>query len=328
MKHVFLCHSSRDKAVVRRVAADLRKAGIPLWFDEEQINIGDNFIVKISDGLAGSAYILVFLSPSFLTSEWVKQEWSSQFYDEITSKSPKVIPLLLDDLPEDVPPPVALLRAKRYVDLRQSYEQGMHVLLTFLTNRLLASSETAVSSSELGSGAEGSTLQVYPSRDPSGNLSISYWLDGEPVQQTSARAERAESVLASLAQDFPRIQYRFGQDATASVQRMAQSFSRYLLPPSVRQLLHADRIRRLRVMLDETSPVLPWELVHDGDGFVGLKVFVVNSPAHGQGSVRTSTSVRSVLVVEGLTSIPGMVDLDPFMSKYLTRIDAGNASIN
>jgi hypothetical protein len=174
---------------------------------------------------------------------------------------------------------------------------------------------------------QGATLQVYPARDRAGNILLFYWLDGGRLQDTTVGADQIEAILASLARDFPRIQHRFGKDAIASVQHIAQSFSHYLFPPGIRQLLLAKRIHRLRVMVDETSPVLPWELAHDGDDFLGLKLFLVYSPNDGEGSVSTSETVRSILVVEGLADVPG-IDLAGFLSRYLTRIDPGRASVN
>jgi hypothetical protein len=104
---------------------------------------------------------------------------------------------------------------------------------------------------------QGATLQVYPARDRAGNILLFYWLDGGRLQDATVGADQIEAIRASLARDFPRIQHRFGKDAIASVQRIAQSFSHYLFPPAIRQLLLAKRIHRLRVMVDETSPVLP-----------------------------------------------------------------------
>jgi TIR domain len=39
---VFLSHSSKDKAVVRELAARLRSDGLRVWFDEWEIQPGDN----------------------------------------------------------------------------------------------------------------------------------------------------------------------------------------------------------------------------------------------------------------------------------------------
>lgn len=39
---VFLSHSSKDKTIVRDLAARLRKDGLKLWFDEWELKPGDS----------------------------------------------------------------------------------------------------------------------------------------------------------------------------------------------------------------------------------------------------------------------------------------------
>jgi hypothetical protein len=56
----FLCHSKRDKPVVRRIAADLVKEGIDVWLDEWEIYVGNSISAKIREGL-GSADSLLWL---------------------------------------------------------------------------------------------------------------------------------------------------------------------------------------------------------------------------------------------------------------------------
>jgi len=56
---VFLSHSSKDKTVVRELAARLKKDGIRVWLDEEQIKPGDSIPAKIEEGLERSR-VLVF----------------------------------------------------------------------------------------------------------------------------------------------------------------------------------------------------------------------------------------------------------------------------
>lgn len=48
---MFLCHSSEDKEKLQRVAAALKEAGIPVWYDEWEIAWGDSLIEKINEGL-------------------------------------------------------------------------------------------------------------------------------------------------------------------------------------------------------------------------------------------------------------------------------------
>jgi len=51
---VFLSQSAKDKAVVRDVAARLKKDGVRVWLDEEQIKPGNSIPAKIEAGLQHS----------------------------------------------------------------------------------------------------------------------------------------------------------------------------------------------------------------------------------------------------------------------------------
>jgi hypothetical protein len=53
---VFLSHSSKDKPVVRELAARLKKDGVRVWLDEEQIKPGDSIpAARNGDGVGGTA---------------------------------------------------------------------------------------------------------------------------------------------------------------------------------------------------------------------------------------------------------------------------------
>ncbi len=57
---VFLSHSSKDKAVVRKLAERLRDDGLRVWLDEWEIRPGDPILLKIEEGLEQSrALVLV-----------------------------------------------------------------------------------------------------------------------------------------------------------------------------------------------------------------------------------------------------------------------------
>jgi esterase/lipase superfamily enzyme len=43
---VFICHSSKDKVFVKKLAADLRKQEIDVWLDEWNMNVGDSIHKK------------------------------------------------------------------------------------------------------------------------------------------------------------------------------------------------------------------------------------------------------------------------------------------
>ena len=62
MSSIFLSHNSKDKPFVRSLARYLEKAGIKVWVDEAEINVGDSLIQKISNGIENMRYLGVILS--------------------------------------------------------------------------------------------------------------------------------------------------------------------------------------------------------------------------------------------------------------------------
>lgn len=120
MFDVFLSHSSKDKDQVRNLVHRLRNEGVSVWFDEEQIEHGDNFVRKIEHGLSASRYILLALSNASVKSNWVGVEYQSTFVIEIEQSSTRVIPVLLEPIKRDEMP--RLLLSKRCVDLSKVNE--------------------------------------------------------------------------------------------------------------------------------------------------------------------------------------------------------------
>jgi len=51
MPKVFISHSSKDKAFAEHLAADLKNAGLEVWLDKWEIEVGDSIVKKINAGL-------------------------------------------------------------------------------------------------------------------------------------------------------------------------------------------------------------------------------------------------------------------------------------
>ncbi len=117
---VFLSHSSKDKEAVRRLAEDLKRAGIDVWLDEWEIKVGDRITQKIQKGLEDARYLAVWLTRQAVESGWVENEWQIMYDEEISSRSTVILTLLAEDC--TVP---RLLRGKRYADFRKDYTQGL-----------------------------------------------------------------------------------------------------------------------------------------------------------------------------------------------------------
>lgn len=66
---VFLSHSSRDKPVVRELAARLKRDGVRVWLDEEQIKPGDSIPAKVEEGLEHSHVPVLCMSANAFGSD-------------------------------------------------------------------------------------------------------------------------------------------------------------------------------------------------------------------------------------------------------------------
>ena len=75
---VFLSHSAKDKAVVRPLAARLRKDGLKVWFDEWVLKAGDSIPAKIEEGLEHSRVLVLCMSAHAFGSDWAQMETNSQ----------------------------------------------------------------------------------------------------------------------------------------------------------------------------------------------------------------------------------------------------------
>lgn len=126
MSSIFLSHTHSDKPFVRRLASDLRRAGVRIWLDEAELKIGDSLIEKIREGIDEMEYVGAVLSPSSVKSAWVQRELDVAMNQEIQGKRVKVLPILLKDC--DLP---GFLVGKLYADFREpgSYESSLSLLL-------------------------------------------------------------------------------------------------------------------------------------------------------------------------------------------------------
>src|SRR5207253_6486335 len=72
---VFISHASEDKTEVAVPLADaLRRGGVKVWLDRQELRIGDSLREKIDEGLSESRFGIVILSPHFFQKGWPKRE--------------------------------------------------------------------------------------------------------------------------------------------------------------------------------------------------------------------------------------------------------------
>ena len=120
---VFLSHSSKDKPVVRELAARLKKDGIRVWLDEEQIKPGDSIPAKIEEGLEHSRVLVLCMSANAFGSDWAQLEAGTFRFRDPLNKERRFIPLRLDGTPIKGSLAQFLYINWRATDCEQEYEK-------------------------------------------------------------------------------------------------------------------------------------------------------------------------------------------------------------
>jgi TIR domain len=100
---VLLSHSSKDKSVVRAVAARLRADNVRVWFDEWELKPGDSIPAKIEAGLEYSRVLVLCMSAQVFGSDWVQLESQTFRFRDPLNQERRFIPLRLDAAPSKAP---------------------------------------------------------------------------------------------------------------------------------------------------------------------------------------------------------------------------------
>jgi len=91
---IFISHASEDKdAIARPLYNALIDRGIPVWFDEAVLKLGDSLRRKIDEGLSKCRYGVVILSPHFLSKEWPQRELDGLVARETASGDKAILPI-------------------------------------------------------------------------------------------------------------------------------------------------------------------------------------------------------------------------------------------
>ncbi|MEW8232772.1 MAG: toll/interleukin-1 receptor domain-containing protein [Candidatus Thiodiazotropha endolucinida] len=127
---VFLSHSSKDKPFIRQLATDLKKNGVGVWLDEQNIAVGDSIVERVGQGLAESDYFILAMSNNSMNSPWVTKELNQALVSEIEQRDVKILPLKLSDC--EIP---ALIKDKKYADFSSQYQSGLNSLLAAIKGK-------------------------------------------------------------------------------------------------------------------------------------------------------------------------------------------------
>lgn len=97
--NIFISHNKKDKDIAREIALFLVAENINVWFDEWEISAGDSIIEEIEAGLTRASHFIIIWSKNASSSNWVRKELAVTLKKAIETKTPKIIPITLDDTP-------------------------------------------------------------------------------------------------------------------------------------------------------------------------------------------------------------------------------------
>jgi len=116
-KDVFICHSKEDKkAIIYPLLSKFEKANISCWVDEAEIKWGDSITEKVNEGIRTSRFVIVVISPSFMSKNWPWRELNALLNIEASKKEVKILPLLVKEtIFNEVIEKIPLINDKEYL---------------------------------------------------------------------------------------------------------------------------------------------------------------------------------------------------------------------
>lgn len=95
---IFVSYTHQDVAIARDVAARLTELGHRVWIDEGELRVGDSLVDAISGAIAQVDFLVAFVSPGSVKSNWCQKELSLAMSGEIGRKGITVIPVRLNSV--------------------------------------------------------------------------------------------------------------------------------------------------------------------------------------------------------------------------------------
>jgi len=118
-KLVFIAHSSKDKPFVEKLAHDLKRYKLPLWFDKWELKVGDSIVEKINSALGKMTDLIIVLSPNSVNANWVRKELSSALMRKLKDNSVRILPILKEEC--EIP---TIINDILYANFASNYDDG------------------------------------------------------------------------------------------------------------------------------------------------------------------------------------------------------------
>jgi len=124
MEKIFVSYSYDDKSFVVWLVERLAQEDLSVWYDMDEINVGDSLNKKIEEGIKSSSFIIIVLSKSGVKSKWVNYELNTALVYSAQKQGVKILPVLIDDA--DIPPNLSSIR---YADFTKNKDLALQELI-------------------------------------------------------------------------------------------------------------------------------------------------------------------------------------------------------
>ncbi len=112
---VFISYASEDREAVRTFKAHLDAAGIPVWFDRDQLVSGHDWNLEIQNNLNDCSFFVPIISPKtqqILRNAYFREEWyrADQIAKRTYTGVEFIFPILLEDIREPLAVPESFMQ--------------------------------------------------------------------------------------------------------------------------------------------------------------------------------------------------------------------------
>ncbi|MGH8900934.1 MAG: toll/interleukin-1 receptor domain-containing protein [Egibacteraceae bacterium] len=74
---VFCSYRLTDRLAVEEFAVKLRASGLDAWFDHWEIQVGDDIVARMDEGLHSCEAALIFVSHAWFDGQWARDEYTT-----------------------------------------------------------------------------------------------------------------------------------------------------------------------------------------------------------------------------------------------------------
>ena len=127
--NIFISYSHQDINIADVISDRLKNEGHDIWIDSWNIRAGDNILKKMNEGLKKADALILLVSNNSLNSKSVMSEFSAIAFGELSNKTRRVIPVIIDKC--QVP---NYLSQYLYIDLTIDFESGIEKLIHSLSD--------------------------------------------------------------------------------------------------------------------------------------------------------------------------------------------------